>query len=182
MKLFCSLPIALALCVAAGIPPASAADAAQDHNVNFRGDLVVSPCTIADSEQGIHVHFNAMSARALYNGPSSSVAFALHLTNCDTQVADRVAVTFAGSEDAQLPGLLAVSAGDSEASGIAIGLSDQTGAAVNINQPSAAFRLLDGDNTLNFNAWVQGEPQAIQDRQIMPGDFLATATLMLAYE
>ena len=88
--------------------------------------------------------------------------------------------TFSGVENTELPGLLALAAG-SRARGIAIGLETLTDAALPLNTPSDKQTLSAGDNTIEFKAYVRGEPRAIAQHAIRAGLFSAVSTFTLGY-
>ncbi|MBE4976397.1 fimbrial protein, partial [Serratia sp. X3] len=115
------------------------------------------------------------------NTRTHSQTFALHLTECDLSLGNTVAITFTGTENAKLPGLLELDTG-SLASGIGIGLEDSSGKALPLNRASDKFRLNAGNTTLTLQAYVQGEPEAIQTKSIGRGTFSAVATFTLEYE
>ncbi|MFP3408829.1 fimbrial protein, partial [Pseudomonas sp. SIMBA_065] len=87
------------------------------------------------------------------------VPFILHLQDCNPTIAGTVNVTFSGTEDAALPGYLAV---DGSASGVAIGLDNGKGEQIKVNQATPSYPLLAGNNELNFRAFITGEPEAVK--------------------
>ena len=113
-------------------PPADAAE-----NMRFHGTLVAEPCVIQPGDEDIQLDFGTIVDKYLYlNTRTHSQTFALHLTECDLSLGNTVAITFTGTENAKLPGLLALDAG-SLASGIGIGLEDSSGKALPLNRASA---------------------------------------------
>ncbi|WP_268628003.1 fimbrial protein, partial [Escherichia coli] len=113
--------------MAAGIMAQSATAA---ENMRFHGTLVAEPCVIQPGDEDIPLDFGTIVDKYLYlNTRSHSQTFALHLTECDLSLGNTVAITFTGTENAKLPGLLALDAG-SLASGIGIGLEDSSGKAL----------------------------------------------------
>ena len=157
--------------------PAAAAE-----NMRFHGTLVAEPCVIQPGDEDIQLDFGTIVDKYLYlNTRTHSQTFALHLTECDLSLGNTVAITFTGTENAKLPGLLALDTG-SLASGIGIGLEDSTGKALPLNRASDKFRLNAGNTTLTLQAYVQGEPEAIQTKTIGRGTFSAVATFTLEYE
>ncbi|WP_244637253.1 fimbrial protein (plasmid) [Pantoea agglomerans] len=152
-------------------------------NVKFSGTLVALPCTIPDSDRPIRVPMGNINAHDLYlHQAMPRIPFILHLQDCDTQIAGRVSVTFSGVEDAALPGYLAVDGGQSEASGIGIGLENSNGEQIKVNQATASYALLSGNNELGFQAFIAGEPEAVKERSIQTGNFSAAAILEVSYE
>ena len=150
-------------------------------NLNFKGVLVAQACTIRPGDELIAVKFSDISASSLYrNTRTPGELFLIHLQDCDTQIADSVTATFSGTENAELPGLLAL-ATTSAARGIAIGLETAANQLLPLNMPSPAQVLNNGDNVMVFNAYVRGEPSAIANESIRKGRFVANSTFMLAY-
>ncbi|EPG5720502.1 fimbrial protein, partial [Serratia marcescens] len=124
---------------------AQPADAAE--NMRFHGTLVAEPCVIQPGDEDIQLDFGTIVDKYLYlNTRTHSQTFALHLTECDLSLGNTVAITFTGTENAKLPGLLALDAG-SMASGIGIGLEDSSGKALPLNRASDKFRLNAGNTT-----------------------------------
>lgn len=153
-----------------------------EDNVKFDGTLVAEPCVIPPGEEAIILDFGSVINKDLYaNQRTRSQPFSIHLTECDPAVAKTVSVTFSGMESEKLPGLLALDAG-SEAKGIAIGLETDKGVAQTLNQASPVVDLVSGENLLNWRAYVQGEPDALENKSLTPGGFTATATFALDYE
>lgn len=82
-----------------------------------------------------------------------------------------------GTEDSEQPGFLALDA-SSEAQGVGIGMEKTDGTPVLINNTSGAtFVLSNGNNNLNFNAWLQAKKRPGSD----DGDFTASLTATFEY-
>ncbi|HCU0429593.1 TPA: type 1 fimbrial protein [Serratia marcescens] len=161
--------------------PALAADA-NSNNVHLYGALVAEPCVIPPGDEEISLDFGTIIDKYLYlNTRTHGQAFDIHLTECDLSIGKTVKVTFTGKENTALPGLLAIN-GDSEATGIAIGLETQEGQVLPLNQNSSSYPLQDGNTTLTMQAYVQGEPKAITEQTINKGPFNAVTTFNLEYE
>lgn len=157
--------------------------AVADENVKFSGTLVALPCTIPASDQQIPVHFGTVNVHDLYLGETMPrLPFVLHLNDCDPNVAGRVSVTFSGTGDPELPGLLGLDSSQSGASGVAIGLESAGGDHISLNKSTSAYELSEGDNVLPFRAYIAGEPDALKQQAIQTGDFNTTAVLELSYE
>lgn len=151
-------------------------------NVHLYGALVSEPCVIPPGEEDIALDFGTVIDKFLYlNTRTPGQSFSIHLTECDLSLGKTVNVTFLGTENTALPGLLAIDGG-SQATGIAIGLETQQVKPVPINQPTDNYLLQDGDNRIALKAYVQGEPEAIKSQSIERGPFSATATFRLEYE
>ncbi|WP_261397443.1 fimbrial protein [Serratia fonticola] len=155
---------------------------AAENNVHLYGALVAEPCVIPPGEENIVLDFGTVIDKYLYlNNRTLGQQFSIHLTECDLSLGKTVSVTFLGTENVALPGLLAIDGG-SQAKGIAIGLETKQAKPVPINQASDKYLLQDGDNRISLKAYVQGEPDAIRNQSIERGPFSATATFSLEYE
>jgi type 1 fimbria pilin len=155
---------------------------AAGENVHLYGALVAEPCVIPPGEEDIALDFGTVIDKYLYlNTRTLGQSFSIHLTECDVSLGKTVNVTFLGTENAALPGLLAID-GSSQATGIAIGLETEQAKPVPINKASDKYVLQDGDNRIALKAYVQGEPEAIRNESIERGPFNAVATFSLEYE
>lgn len=156
--------------------------AAQAANVRLHGTLVAEPCVIAPGDENVRLDFGTVIDKYLYaNERTHGQAFDIRLTECDLNLGKTVKVTFSGTENPSLKGLLAIDGG-SRASGIAIGMETQAGQPLPLNKIGEGYRLVSGSNTLTVLAYVQGEPEAIARRTIERGPFSAIATFSLEYE
>ncbi|WP_028715586.1 fimbrial protein [Pantoea ananatis] len=155
---------------------------AAGENIHLYGALVAEPCVIPPGEEVIALDFGSVIDKYLYlNTRTQGQSFSIHLTECDVSLGKTVKVTFLGTENAALPGLLALDGG-SQATGIAIGLETEKAKPVPINTESDTYLLQAGDNRIALKAYVKGEPQAIANRTIGYGPFGAVATFALEYE
>ncbi|MEL5596587.1 fimbrial protein [Serratia ureilytica] len=171
--LSCLIPLS---CNAVYSPAATAAD-----NLVMRGTLVDAPCLLRPGDEALVLDFGELVDKYLYSySRTPSKRFELHLEGCDTSVFTSVKVTFNGTENTQLPGLLALDPG-SMVQGVAIGMESTTGTPLPINIEGAATALQTGNTVLGFQAYVQGEPAALSGRTITHGSFNATATFVLDY-
>lgn len=152
---------------------------ALDNNLQFSGALVSEPCNLDPETSDITVDFQSVVEKYLYlNTRTTSIPFVVSLTDCDIGVGNKVTLTFKGTEDLALPGMLAVTG---TAKGIAVGLETTEGSALPLNKPTPVYILVTGTNRFEFMAYIIGEPVAIQNQSIMPGDFSTTATFELDY-
>ncbi|MDT3254046.1 fimbrial protein [Serratia sp. root2] len=159
-----------------------ATEAADDNNVHLHGALVAEPCVIPPGDEEITLDFGTIIEKYLYlNTRTLGQVFDIHLEECDLTLGNTVSVTFTGTENSALPGLLALGGG-SEATGIAIGLETPSAQPLPLNQASDKSLLQEGSNSIALKAYVQGEPQAITDKSIGRGPFSAVATFHLEYE
>ncbi|EJL6832075.1 type 1 fimbrial protein [Vibrio cholerae] len=158
--------------------PFYAVAGSQELMMTITAEVVGQPCSLRPGDEIIPVDFgNINNKELLRDGRTLSRSFQLHLDECDPSIADSVSVTFSGVASEERA-LLALSA-DSQAKGIAIGL-EQGGQALPINQPSRAFTLAEGNNVLDFAAYVQLLPSA--QTGVTPGHFNATANFTLDYD
>lgn len=154
----------------------------QADNVRLHGALVAEPCVIAPGDENVRLDFGTVIDKYLYaNERTHGQAFDIRLGECDLSLGKTVKVTFSGTENLRLKGLLAIDGG-SKASGIAIGMETQGGQPLPLNKAGEGYRLVAGNNTLTVLAYVQGEPEAIAQRRIVRGPFSAIATFRLEYE
>ncbi|HID9705280.1 MULTISPECIES: fimbrial protein [Serratia] len=151
-------------------------------NMHFSGALVAEPCTLRPGDEDIRLDFGTVIDKYLYTyGRTPGKAFSLVLQDCDISLGNTVKVTFTGAESGALPGLLKPD-GASMATGIALGLETATGEPLAMNKPSASYSIAKGNNSLQLQVYVQGEPQALAQKSIGLGTFSAVATFGLEYE
>ncbi|AZE62708.1 MULTISPECIES: fimbrial protein [Pseudomonas fluorescens group] len=150
-------------------------------NLQFRGTLVQGACSIRPGDEQVELKLRGVTSKFLYRYTrSEGKPFSLHLENCDTNIGDSVTITFSGFENPELPGLLAVDAG-SGASGIGVGIETLQGRPLPLEVVSDEQALAMGDNVIELQAYVKGEPQAIQNQSIVAGGFSASSTFTLDY-
>ncbi|WP_273974758.1 MULTISPECIES: fimbrial protein [Serratia] len=157
---------------------AHAAD--QGHGkVTFTGSIIDAPCSINPDSIDQTVEMGAISNVALASGGKSPVRnFAINLEGCSfgtPATNNKVTVTFTGAESSAVPGLLGIS-GSAQGAGVAV--TEENGKVIKLGEPTTAQTLSDGDNTLNFAAYLQG---ATASNAIVPGDFTSVANFTLAY-
>ncbi|HAT2868626.1 TPA: type 1 fimbrial protein [Serratia marcescens] len=168
--------LATVLVLNAGVALAAA------NNLRLHGALVAEPCVIAPGDEEIALDFGTIIDKYLYlNTRTLGQTFEIHLAECDISLGKTVAITLLGTESLALPGLLAINA-DSQAKGIAIGLETPEGKALPMNKTSDKYSLRAGGNSVALQAYVRGEPQAIERKTIGRGAFGAVATFRLEYE
>ncbi|MFJ3264865.1 fimbrial protein [Serratia liquefaciens] len=155
---------------------------AAENNVHLFGALVAEPCVIPPGDEEIQLDFGTIVDKYLYlNTRTLGQQFEIRLTECDVSLGKTVKVTFTGTENTALPGLLAIDA-SSGAKGIAIGMETLEAKPLPLNKPSNEYSLQAGNNVIALKAYVQGEPQAIAERKIEYGPFSAVANFILEYE
>ncbi|AIL61835.1 fimbrial protein [Pseudomonas alkylphenolica] len=158
-----------------------ALQAAED-NLYFSGTLVNEPCVLAEENELIKLDFKSVIDNDLYlNGRTKGRPIELRLKNCDLDVGKRiVSITFSGNESSEPPGLLVLQSATVQ--GLLVGLETTAGTALPLNKSHRMGELSSGDNLLNFNAYLQGEPEALANRSLGLGDFEASMTFALSYE
>ncbi|HGE6660906.1 MULTISPECIES: fimbrial protein [Serratia] len=150
-------------------------------NLYLHGALVAEPCTLRPGDEDISLDFGSVIDKYLYaHGRTAGKAFALVLQDCDLSLGKTVKVTFTGAGSVALPGLLAPDGG--KPAGIALGIETMAGAPVALNKPGKGYALAQGNNSLQLQVYVQGEPTAIAQKSIGLGTFSAVATFSLEYE
>ena len=137
---------------------------AADGTINFTGEIVDSPCSIAPSSQALVVPLGKIS-RTAFDGSTPGVSsigkkstparFKIDLLGCGA-TAKGATVTFSGTGDINNATNLAIAnagqVGVAAASGVAVELGDSTGAKIALGAASADYILGVGNNSLNFQA------------------------------
>ncbi|EKM6455979.1 fimbrial protein [Cronobacter dublinensis] len=155
---------------------------AAEDNVHFSGALVSEPCTLPDADTDIHLDFGTVIDKYLYQyNRTKSQPFSIHLQDCDPVILNTVSVTFQGMADNELTTMLALDA-SSVAMGVVIGLEQADGKPMIINKPGPLLHLTPGNNTLNFNSFVQVKPSVLETKSLKMGEFTAVTTFVLAYQ
>lgn len=155
----------------AGVMPLMA-----DTDVEFSGTLVADPCQVAVGDEAQEVPFGNIPSKTFFNNVQSAPeAFDITLTECDLSLGNQVFVTFSGEKDATHSDLFAVTG---TATGIALHISDHTGAQVTPDGEQVPVPLAEGDTQLTWQARVQ----STAGRNVTEGDFQAVVTFTLRYE
>jgi major type 1 subunit fimbrin (pilin) len=128
---------------------------AGDGNVNFNGEVVDAPCSIAPSSQNLTVPLGKVS-RTVLDGTvgkkSTPAKFSIELLGCPA-ASNGASVTFTGPADTA--GNLRIDAGMAAgtfAQGVAIELGDSGAQKIAMNTESKVYVLAQGDNALKFQA------------------------------
>ncbi|MBU5413220.1 fimbrial protein [Serratia ureilytica] len=163
---------------------AHAAD--QGHGtVTFKGAIIDAPCSITPETVDQTVNLGQVSKVALKSGGQSSPKnFQIKLENCDLIADDKdpnknntVSITFTGAASSVDASLLGVT-GTAKGAGIAI--TNGSGELVKLGEASPAQTLGNGNNTLSFAAYLQGDKAS--NATIIPGEFQSVADFTLAYQ
>lgn len=172
---FTKMVIALGL----GLTLASAAQAKDEGHgtVHFNGSIIDAPCSITPESEDQTIPMGQISNLALKDGGRSEpVKFNIELTQCDTTTLKSVAVTFAGTPSVADADMLAITG---SASGASIALVTGNNTPVALGTATEAQTIIDGGNTLEFGAYLQGDGASAT---IVPGSFTSTVNFTLAYE
>jgi type 1 fimbria pilin len=160
----------------------SAAQAADKGHgkVTFTGSIIDAPCSINPKSVDQTVDLGQISKVALLSGGKSTPrAFSIDLENCSfgtPATKNKVQVTFTGMESAAKDGLLGITG---TAKGASVAITQADGEVIKLGTPTKAQALQDGNNTLNFAAYMQGSADA--EGTITEGEFQAVADFTLAY-
>ncbi|EOG1984599.1 fimbrial protein [Proteus mirabilis] len=168
------LVLGLGLSIIAGA--ALAAD--QGHGtVEFYGSIIDAPCSIDPDSGAQRIPLGQVSSSALKDGGrSASKMFKIKLLQCSTETYKTVKTTFTGAEAPDvLEGALGI---EGIAKNAAVVITNAGGEQIKLGQASAAQTLNDGNNDLNFAAYLQGS----SSKAAIPGDFTAIATFALSYQ
>lgn len=157
---------------------AHAAD--QGHGkVTFTGSIIDAPCTISPDSIDQTVDLGQVAKSSLLNGGKGTPQnFQIALENCSfgtPATKNKVAVTFTGMNNPVNPALLGITG---TATGAGIALTDGAGTMIDLATPTQPQTLQDGNNTLSFAAYLQGESASAA---ITEGDFTAVTNFTLAY-
>ncbi|HDR2651964.1 type 1 fimbrial protein [Enterobacter asburiae] len=168
--------IAFIAAMLSGALMANANAADQGHGkVTFTGSIIDAPCSISPDSIDQTVSLGQISNAALANsGTSTPRNFEIKLENCTDVTAKTVTTTFTGAEGATA-GSLGITG---TAKGASIILTNGDGKQIELGKASDGHSLQDGNNTLLFSAYLQGDSGVTATT----GDFTAIADFTLAYQ
>lgn len=150
--------------------------------ITFQGSIINAACSIDAGSLEQTRQLGAISAKQLSNGGKSTpINFDIQLHDCDTSVltSKTATVTFggvAGESAAGLDGALAVTG---QGSGVGVVITDMGGKVIKPNIASPGMALNDGDNDLQFQAYVQGSSAS---NAVVPGAFTSVANFVMSYQ
>lgn len=175
--------LAIGMALAMGITSfAHAADpvALGSGTVSFTGSIVESPCSIDPESVDQTVNLGQISNTALSansnKGTSTPKNFNIKLEKCN--IGDKgkaVTATFTGAKG-DTAGMLGMTG---TAKGASIAMTDGSGKVLELGKATTAQSLQNGNNTLSFSAYLQGDGAS---DGIVPGDFKSVANFTLAYQ
>lgn len=155
---------------------AHAAD--QGHGtVTFTGSIIDAPCSIAPETADQTVDLGQVSNLTLKDGGKSTPRnFSIDLESCELDKKKSVSLTFTGASSTANQGRLGITG---TAQGASIAITDGTGALIKLGEATNAQSLQNGNNSLSFAAYLQGDNASAA---IVPGDFQSVADFTLAYQ
>ncbi|WP_312757569.1 fimbrial protein [Pantoea brenneri] len=158
---------------------------AASSDVDFKGTLVAEPCTVATGGDGenVLVDFGTIPDKNFYfYTPPRTWQFPFHilLKDCDLSLGSQVKVTFTGTEDAEQPGLLALSSRNG-VDHLAIGIQAADGGDIAVNQQTKGYALNSGTTELKFSSYIQASDAGVKNRTVGKGTFEAVTTFLLEY-
>ncbi|MEB8258295.1 type 1 fimbrial protein [Enterobacter asburiae] len=173
--------LVLAVAMASGLGMGAAHAADNGHGkITFTGTIIDAACSIDASSIDQTKELGAISMKQLSGGGQSSpINFNIQLHDCDTTTAKNATVTFngvAGDGAAGLDGALAVTG---QGSGVGVVITDMGKNVIKPNVASPDIALNDGDNELQFQAYVQGSSVA---GAVIPGAFTSVANFVMDYK
>jgi type 1 fimbria pilin len=156
-----------------------------DNELKFTGTFVNEPCevSIGGSGAGINVDFGTVPEKNFYNSSSDyawSEKFSILLKNCDLSIGTQVKVTFAGVEDLEQPGALAINSNNG-ISHVAIIILDSKGNKLLVNTQSDSYLLSAGNTSLSFVANLKASRDGVKNKTVGSGSFNSVATFVLEY-
>lgn len=144
---------------------------AHDGRVYVSGTITDNTCSLSPGSENINVAMGAVSQRQFYRAGDGSAwqPFAIDLQNCGS-TASGVTVSFSGAADSRNTDLLALTAGESDASGIGIALYDQNKTLIPLGQESDVVTLSPGQASahLQFYARYLADGGAVRPGTPMP--------------
>jgi len=145
-------------------------------SIPFKGSIIEAPCSIDTEATEKEVDLGQVSDVLLAaGGKSHSKPFDIVLKDCSIATKTKVKATLSGLPSAINPDLLGMSG---QAQGASIAIEDASGALVVLGQASKPQTLVVGDNTIHYNAYLQGDSSVA----VTPGNFTANVTYGLSYE
>lgn len=144
--------------------------------IPFKGSIIVAPCSVDTAETEKEVNLGQIADSVLENGGKShATPFKIVLKDCKNDVKKSVTATLSGLPSALDTNLLGMGG---QAEGASIGITDSSGALVKLGVASAPQALVAGENTIQYNAYLQGDGKT----PIKAGNFTASVTYGLTYQ
>ena len=152
-----------------------------EDNLYFHGELVAEPCVIPPGSEVIPLDFGTVIDKYLYSYQRTlPVPLAIQLAECDLSLGQSLTLTFVGSETAACPAIWHWRRQPGQRRCHRSG--KHGGKALPLNQRGEKISLVSGNNQIRLQAYIRGEPLALQHRTIVRGDFSSVVTFNLEYE
>jgi len=150
--------------------------------VMVKGEIIEAPCEIVYQDREQWIEFGQITAQEIISGSGNSLThyFHIQLTGCSLQsqiypgVFYRSAKIIFNSDKVREGNDLIGITGD--AKGFGIRLSDRDGKRLRLGEPTSAFSLSEGVNTLYFKATI-----VPLNTNIISGEFYATVRFFMDY-
>ncbi|HFF8525005.1 TPA: fimbrial protein [Providencia rettgeri] len=190
--------ITTALIITAGLATFGAQAASEPSQgsgkITFTGSIIEAACSINPDSTNQEIDLGQIAKSQLKdNGQSTPRNFDILLENCSFEeespvdsgedgtralVGNTVKITFGGSPAAGNAGPINTLLGiTGTAKGAGVAITDGSGTVIELNKESNGRELINGDNTLNFSAYLQG----IDDASLATGEFTAVTNFTLSY-
>lgn len=177
MKLNKFVLAAAAFCVIS--TSANAADMGHG-KITFKGSVIDAPCSIDAKSLDQTIQLGAISKNQLANGGKSTpVDFSIILHDCDTATFDTASIAFNGYAGEAADGLDSSFAVTGQGAGVGVTLTNMGGKVLKPNVANDLPPLADGDNELEFQAFVQCTTASAG---ATPGTFQSIANFVMDYE
>lgn len=154
----------LTLAIAGAMGFMSSAHAA-DGKIQFKGQIVDTPCVVNPTTQNFEVNMGQIKRRDLDGAAGrqapTGTAFQIKLEECDVSTYGNAKITFTGNAVAGQPDLLQTTLGAGAAQGIGIKLFDRNSVQIPLNTASSNMALVNGSNTLDFSAYYVSTAAAV---------------------
>lgn len=148
--------------------------------ITFNGSIIDAPCSIDGLSLEQDIQLGAISKNQLADGGKSTpVNFDIQLHDCDSATANKASITFNGLAGDQAEGLDSAFAVNGQGSGVGVVISDMGGNVIKPSTKTALATMNDGDNDLQFMAYVQGSTASAA---VVPGSFNSVVNFMMTYE
>lgn len=170
-----AVTLIMAMGVTAGVANAAGTPGGTG-KVNFKGQIVDAPCSIAADSTNQEKEMGAITVKTLEAGRSANVPFELHLESCDVTTAHKAGIIFDGVRaESGNESLLML---NGTAKGAGLGIVNKNGDDITLSQEQDMGEVLQGDNTLNFTAYLE----KVGSASIVPGNFTSVANFTMTYQ
>ncbi|RQN05300.1 fimbrial protein [Pantoea ananatis] len=125
--------------------------------IRFEGMLLAEACNVDIGDRNQYVKMGQVSSNRFTGVGSDAdpIPFEIHLTDCNTNVSQRVSITFNGVSDGKNPDILSIGEGTGIATNVGVAIFDVNNRLIPINsapQPQSWSRLYEGPVTLHYIA------------------------------